>query len=118
MKIYKYIAKRKYFFFPLFILFILNITIVSAQLNLPPGIQAIEEYNQQYAMEFIQSISIPLVFLAGVLSFISPCILPLIPAFFSYTFKEKRKITRMTLVFFFGFSIIFVTLSCLTVATP
>jgi cytochrome c-type biogenesis protein len=82
--------------------------VASAQLDLPPGLQAIQEYNQQYAIDFLQTISIPLVFLAGVLSLISPCILPLIPAFFSYTFKEKRKITKMTFIFFFGFSAIFI----------
>jgi cytochrome c-type biogenesis protein len=82
----------------------------SAQLDLPPGVKAVKEYNQQYAMEFMQTISIPLVFLAGILSLLSPCILPLIPAFFSITFKEKKKITKMTLIFFLGFSIIFVLL--------
>jgi cytochrome c-type biogenesis protein len=78
------------------------------ELDLPPGVEAIQEYNQRYAQEFLQTVSIPLVFLAGILSIISPCILPLIPAFFSYTFKEKKKITKMTLTFFVGFSMIFV----------
>ncbi|MCK4883769.1 MAG: cytochrome c biogenesis protein CcdA, partial [Candidatus Diapherotrites archaeon] len=38
------------------------------------------------------------------LSFLSPCILPFLPAFFSYTFKEKTNITKMTFVFFLGFA--------------
>jgi cytochrome c-type biogenesis protein len=88
----------------------MSITIVSAQLDLPPGIEAIKDYNQQYALDLMQTITIPLVFLAGVLSILSPCILPLIPAFFSYTFKEKKKITKMTTVFFFGFAAVFVTM--------
>jgi cytochrome c-type biogenesis protein len=46
-------------------------------------------------------------FLAGVLGILSPCILPMLPAYFSYTFKEKKNITFMTFVFFIGFSITF-----------
>lgn len=92
------------------VLSLLNAATATAQLDLPPGVQAINEYNEQYAVEFLQNVSFPVVFLAGILSIISPCILPLIPAFFSYTFKEKRKITRMTLVFFVGFSAIFVSM--------
>jgi cytochrome c-type biogenesis protein len=80
------------------------------ELILPPGLEVINENNQQIALEFMQNISIPLIFLAGVLSILSPCILPLIPAFFSYTFKEKRKITKMSLVFFLGFSVVFVSM--------
>lgn len=100
--------KAGHFFILLTFLLVINSGFVSAQLDLPPGILAIKEYNQQYALEFIQTVTIPLVFLAGVISIISPCILPLMPAFFSFTFKEKRAITKMTLVFFFGFSMIFV----------
>jgi len=39
-----------------------------------------------------------------------PCTLAILPAFFAYTFKEKKEITKMTLVFFAGFSLIFVIL--------
>jgi cytochrome c-type biogenesis protein len=101
-------TNRKSALLLVFVLFLFTIGVASAQLDLPPGIEAIKDYNQQYAMEFLQTITIPLVFLAGILSIVSPCILPLIPAFFSYTFKEKKNITKMTLVFFFGFSAIFI----------
>ena len=61
-------------------------------------------------------------FTAGVLSFVSPCILPLIPAYISYisgvSVKEltsedktpafKRKVIVSSLLFIAGFSIIFV----------
>jgi len=61
-------------------------------------------------------------FIAGVLSFVSPCILPLIPAYISYisgaSIKEltsedktpifKRRIIASSLLFIVGFSIIFV----------
>jgi cytochrome c-type biogenesis protein len=92
------------------VILLMSITTVSAQFDLPPGIRAIKDYNQQYALEFMQIITIPLVFLAGILSILSPCILPLIPAFFSYTFKEKKRITKMTTVFFLGFTAVFVTM--------
>ena len=42
------------------------------------------------------------------LGIFSPCLLPFLPAYFSYTFKEKKNITKMTLVFALGFSIVFV----------
>jgi cytochrome c-type biogenesis protein len=46
-------------------------------------------------------------FLAGILSILSPCILPTLPAFFANTFKEKRRITKMTFIFFLGFALVF-----------
>lgn len=81
-----------------------------AQLELPPGLQDISQYNQQYAIEFLKGISLPIAFAAGMASILSPCILPLLPAFFAYTFKEKRNITRMTFIFFLGFMLVFVAM--------
>ena len=63
-------------------------------------------------------------FLAGLLSFLSPCVLPLVPAYVSYitgiSFNElinpqaKGKIRRITfinsLLFILGFSLVFITL--------
>lgn len=41
--------------------------------------------------------------LAGVLSFLSPCTLPILPAYFAFTFQSDRKrIVFMTLAFFLG----------------
>lgn len=69
-----------------------------------------------------EQISIILAFGAGLLSFISPCSLPLYPAFLSYVtgislneLKEEkgvfnRKALIHTLLFLFGFSIIFMAL--------
>ncbi len=46
---------------------------------------------------------IPAAFLSGVLSFISPCSLPILPAYFAYTFKSSKKnIVLMTITFFMG----------------
>lgn len=42
-------------------------------------------------------------FLAGVFSFLSPCTLPILPAYFAFTFEAKRQqIALMTLAFFLG----------------
>jgi len=64
-------------------------------------------------------ISFTLAFLAGLISFISPCVLPLIPAYISYvvgtTFNEiktksKLLVLKNSLLFVFGFSLVFVIL--------
>ena len=64
-------------------------------------------------------ISYTLSFLAGLISFISPCILPLIPAYISYivgtTFNEiktksKLLVLKNSLLFVFGFSLVFIIL--------
>ncbi|MFQ5886819.1 MAG: cytochrome c biogenesis CcdA family protein, partial [Anaerolineae bacterium] len=53
----------------------------------------------------------PLAFLAGILSFLSPCTLPLLPAYFAFTFQSgKREIAAMTVSFFLGLATIFVLL--------
>ena len=104
--------KKSYFLY--FFLTILTLTLLSpsslAQSNLPPALQKIIEYNQQATASFSVKISFLIAFVAGIIGILSPCILPFLPAYFSYTFKEKKNITLMTLIFFAGFSLIFVTL--------
>lgn len=68
----------------------------------------------------MNDVSFPLAFLAGLLSFLSPCVLPLVPAYVSFitglSFDELRsrpnlsKTMGNTLAFVFGFSAIFVSL--------
>lgn len=42
-------------------------------------------------------------FLAGMLSFLSPCCLPILPTYFAWTFGAQReRVVQMTLAFFFG----------------
>lgn len=42
-------------------------------------------------------------FLAGVLSFLSPCTLPILPAYFAFTFQAGRRgVFMMSVAFFFG----------------
>lgn len=61
-------------------------------------------------------ISISAAFIAGLLSFISPCILPLVPAYISYitgsSIKENdnKKVIRKSILFVLGFSCIFILL--------
>ena len=46
---------------------------------------------------------IPVTFLAGMFSFLSPCTLPILPAYFAFTFQAKReRVTLMSVAFFLG----------------
>ena len=75
--------------------------------ELPANLQKLNQDNIDYAVGFLGQISLVVAFMAGILSFLSPCVLPFLPAFFSYTFKEKKDITKMTFVFFSGFALAF-----------
>ncbi len=64
------------------------------------------------AVETVESANfvalILLSFVAGVLSFISPCTLPILPAYFAFTFQSDRKrIAAMSLAFFLGLALVF-----------
>ncbi len=85
-------------------------------IELPANIQKIIEANRNQAVGFMESVTFPIAFFAGILSILSPCILPLFPAFFAYSFKEKKNIGKMTFVFFLGFSLIFVIFGLLASA--
>lgn len=98
--------KTKFFIF--FFIFIIAVSSVYGQLKLPDNIAKIKEYNQDYFSDFSLNVTFFIAFLAGILGIFSPCILPLLPAYFSYTFKEKKNITLMTFVFFLGFSLMFI----------
>ncbi|MBI5392126.1 cytochrome c biogenesis protein CcdA [Candidatus Woesearchaeota archaeon] len=102
--------RRQLFLLSIFVF--LFVPIASAQ-TLPANLQKIQQYNQEQALYYVTNISFVVAFLAGILSFLSPCILPLIPAFFSYTFKEKKNITKMTFFFFLGFSFMFTIMGIL-----
>ena len=52
-----------------------------------------------------------LAFIAGVFSFLSPCTLPILPAYFAVTAQSDRaRMGRMSLVFFFGLATVFVVM--------
>jgi len=105
-------SKAFFIFFLVFFLAVLAFSVM-AQSDLPIGLQKIVDYNNQQTIEFAASISFFIAFIAGILNILSPCILPFLPAYFSYTFKEKRNITWMTGVFFLGFSLVFVAMGAI-----
>ena len=50
-------------------------------------------------------------FIAGLLSFVSPCTLPILPAYVAYSFEiSKRNVKTMTLAFFLGLATVFTLL--------
>ena len=95
----------KFIFFIICIFFIFSI---SAYSELPPALLKIQEYNLHLAESYMLQITFFAAFLAGILGILSPCILPFLPAYFAYSFKEKTNITLMTFIFFCGFALVFV----------
>jgi len=70
---------------------------------------------------FTEAVSFPAAFTAGILSFLSPCVLPLIPAYFTFitgfSLEEltenrnseiRKKVFLSTVLFVSGFSLIFI----------
>ncbi len=101
--------KKKY----LLLVFLLLIITISVSAKLPENILKGIQDNKTAAETALKNISFLIAFLAGILSLLSPCTYAILPAFFSYTFKEKKEITKMTLLFFFGSASIFVLLGLL-----
>lgn len=96
-----------------FFLFSCLLSTATFALELPKGLQVAAAYNQQAASNFLINVSFLIAFLAGILTLLSPCVLPLVPAYFSIVFKEKNQIMKMTLFFFAGFSLMFLVLGML-----
>jgi cytochrome c-type biogenesis protein len=72
---------------------------------------------------FTQTVSYPAAFIAGLLSFFSPCVLPLIPAYFTFitgfSLEEltedchtdiRKKVFLSTFFFVLGFSLVFISM--------
>lgn len=100
-----------------FVIWAVVLSSIAYAIDLPPGLLKIQEYNANLAQEFLQNISFVIAFLAGMTSIFSPCILPLLPAYFAITFKEKKKITLATFIFFLGFALVFVLMGLLATLT-
>lgn len=81
--------------------------------HLPPGLLNLQESVKLDAVTNLRNVSFAIAFLAGILSIFSPCTIAVLPAFLSYTFKEKREIAKMTGIFFLGFSLAFIILGLL-----
>lgn len=59
----------------------------------------------------------PAAFLAGIFSFLSPCTLPILPAYFAFTFQAQRdRIVLMTVAFFLGLATTMVLLGATATA--
>ncbi len=96
--------------FILIIITLFSLSLFSVSAELPPALQKIKDYNLALAGSNAIKITFAVAFLAGILGILSPCILPFLPAYFAYTFKEKKNITKMTLIFFCGFALVFVVM--------
>ena len=60
---------------------------------------------------------IPAAFFAGILSFLSPCTLPLLPAYFAFSFQaSKSNVVVMTVAFFLGLATTMVLLGATATA--
>ncbi len=88
----------------LFYLLFFLMGVVSVSAALPIGVQRLIAYETALAL----SITFLAAFLAGIVSFTSPCGFVLLPTFFSYAFKEKKKALAMTSFFSVGLLVGFV----------
>ncbi|MBI4439962.1 cytochrome c biogenesis protein CcdA [Candidatus Woesearchaeota archaeon] len=91
-------------------LFLFLLPFVAGELSLPTGLQKINEYNQGQAAFFSENLTFLIAFVGGILSFLLPCTIAILPAYFAYTFKTREELTKKTLLFFLGFSLVFVVL--------
>lgn len=83
-----------------------HITGNEANASLPLGVIKILEYREQLAA----SITFLAAFLAGIVSFTSPCGFVLLPTFFTILFKERKQALLMTALFTLGLMAGFVLL--------
>ncbi len=101
--------------FPVFILALLAST-ATAQLNNSDiteqlaTFEKIREYNNSVAESTLRDVSFLIAFLGGILSFIAPCTVALLPAFLANAARNKQNVSVSTLVFFSGFSLAFIAL--------
>ena len=73
------------------------------ELNIPENLKKTIDYSNEQANFYFSNVSFLVAFLAGILGILTPCSLAIAPAFFAYSFKEKKTLTKMTLMFFLGF---------------
>lgn len=90
-----------------------DVTDSSEELVLPPNIQKLIDYENDQAKFYFKNLTFIVAFLAGIIGLFTPCSIAILPAFFAYSFKEKRELTKMTLSFFLGFMPVFVTFGLL-----
>ena len=74
-----------------------------AEFSLPPGMIKMIEYQNQLS----HSITFLIAFLAGIISFTSPCGFALFPTYFAIAFKDKKKSMLMAVAFSLGMLVAF-----------
>ena len=77
---------------------------------LPIGLLKLKEYQENRAL----AINFLIAFLAGIISFTSPCGFALLPAYFSFLFRERKRAMAMTALFGLGLFASFTTLGILS----
>ena len=87
-----------------YIFIALAILVPVAALELPPGVQKLYAYQNQVAL----SITFLVAFIGGIITFTSPCGFVVLPTFFSYLFKERKRAMFMTAIFSLGMTIAFI----------
>ncbi|MBI4448436.1 cytochrome c biogenesis protein CcdA [Candidatus Woesearchaeota archaeon] len=100
----------------LVLLVILAVVVASSPvlaLELPTSLQNLQSQNEQNTQRFVATITFFVAFLAGIISFVSPCILPVFPAFFAYAFTKKRDLKKATLAFSAGMIVVMVAIGLL-----
>lgn len=79
-------------------------------LTLPAGRQTALQPALDNSISMLLVLALP-VYLTGVLSLLSPCCLPILPAYFSFTFGAQRsRVVAMSLAFFLGLATTMVVL--------
>lgn len=87
-----------------FILMLIVLSVAASALDLPPGVIKLQEYQNELAY----SITFLMAFIGGLLTFTSPCGFVVLPTFFSYVFKERKRALAMTGLFCLGMTLAFV----------
>lgn len=88
----------------LFFFVILFVLLASASaLQLPPNVQKMFDDQQRIAL----GITFLAAFLAGIITFTSPCGFAILPTFFAVAFKEQQRSREMALVFSLGLTTAF-----------
>ena len=81
----------------LLILVLLSI-VVSANEHEPKSISEI----RNYSLSQIASISILIALIGGLISILSPCAWPLIPAFLAFALEERKRLVKAAILFYIG----------------
>ncbi len=85
-----------------FILFLVLLPVVFAELKLPPSLAKLNDQNKAFAEQAATTISVGVAFLAGMVTFLSPCVLPILLLFIASSLQQGAR--RRFLFFMLGMS--------------